>query len=134
MIKIPLSGLFKPLSPAFPFEDFCRLGLSDFYLPQSGLRLSCDEGQYIIEADVPGFEKQDIKASLEKSVLDITAKRETTEESGQQNRFTRYLVVLPEDAITDAPKTCYENGVLTLRFERKELEVPTSEAKQIEIK
>ena len=98
------------------------------------------DGQYILEADLPGFKKEDISVDIDKDCLTITAehKSEEKEENAdsyiRRERFygsyTRSFNVKGID--TEAITAAYNDGVLTLTMPKKEPEVPA--ARRLEIK
>lgn len=94
--------------------------------------------RFLLEAELPGFGKEDITLDLKDSILTIQAqhKQESQEESGQyirrerrQGSFTRTFDVsgIDEGAITAA----YENGILALTLPKQAPVVP--EKRQIVI-
>lgn len=79
--------------------------------------------EYIIEADLPGFEKENINISYEKGYLTISAKRTTLKEDSEENfvkkertfgEFSRsfYMNNVDEDKINAK----FENGVLKINL------------------
>lgn len=94
--------------------------------------------RFLLEAELPGFGKEDITLDLKDSILTIQAqhKQESQEESGQyirrerrQGSFTRTFDVsgIDEGAIT----ATYENGILALTLPKQAPVVP--EKRQIVI-
>ena len=94
-----------------------------------------DEGDhYLLEADLPGFQKGDIDLHLEDGVLTITAKHQETSEQKQEGKYicrerrvgsyarSFDMSGIQEDAISAA----YENGVLTLKLPKQGEVVPQS--------
>ncbi len=95
------------------------------------------DGRYIIDMDVPGFAKEDIKIALYKGNLTVSAEHaETKEEKDSQGTlvrrerysgtYTRTFYVGEHIKEGDV-KARMENGVLTL-------EIPTEETKKEEEK
>ncbi len=88
-----------------------------------------DEGDhFLLEADLPGFRKEDIDLHLQDGLLSITAKHDETSENKDENgkyvcrerrvgSFTRSFNVsgIQEDAISAS----YENGVLKLTLPKQ---------------
>ena len=88
-----------------------------------------DEGDhFLLEADLPGFKKEDIDLHLQDGVLTITAKHDETVENKDEGgkyvcrerrvgSFTRSFNVsgIQEDAISAG----YENGVLKLTLPKQ---------------
>lgn len=98
-------------------------------------------GEYLLEADLPGFKKEDINVNLENNYLTISAERKVeNEEKDKKGRyircersygsFTRSFDV--SDVDTDKITASYEDGVLKLTMPKKEKTLPT--AKKLEIK
>lgn len=100
-----------------------------------------DEGDhYLMEADLPGFDKKDIHLDINGDTLIVHAERHSkAEEKDQQNRVVRversygsYSRSFDISAINaDGIKAKYENGVLTLTLPKKEATTP--ETKRLEI-
>ena len=98
------------------------------------------DGKYILEADLPGFKKEDISVDIDKDCLTITAehKSEEKEENADSyirreryyGSYTRSFNVKGID--TEAITAAYNDGVLTLTMPKKEPEVPA--ARRLEIK
>ena len=126
-----------------PFRDFEEMSRSFWDNNNvSAFRTDITEkdGQYILEADLPGFKKEDISVDIDKDCLTITAehKSEEKEENAdsyiRRERFygsyTRSFNVKGID--TEAITAAYNDGVLTLTMPKKEPEVPA--ARRLEIK
>lgn len=89
---------------------------------------------YLLEADLPGFDKGDIDLHLQDGVLTITAKHQDTSEKKEEGKYLcrerRYgsyqrsfdVTGIQEDAITAA----YDNGVLKLTLPKQGEVVPQS--------
>ena len=98
--------------------------------------------KYVIEMDLPGFEKENIKLELNNGYLTITGKQENNideeeEKYVHKERFygecTRSFYVgdnIKEEDI-DAE---FKNGMLKIDIPKKEEQKEISETKQIEIK
>ena len=98
------------------------------------------DGSYVLEAELPGFKKEDINVDIDKDCLTITAehKSEEKEENADSyirreryyGSYTRSFNVKGID--TEAITAAYNDGVLTLTMPKKEPEVPA--ARWLEIK
>ena len=124
------------------FNDFDR----DFFGSSAPMK-SCrtdirDEGdKFVMETELPGFEKEDISLDINGSQLTIAASHST--ESGEKDskgeyirrerRFGSYRRSFDIGGInTDEISAEYKNGILTIGFPKKEAEAPVS--KRLEIK
>lgn len=130
--------------PAYnPFRDFEEMSRSFWDNNNvSAFRTDITEkdGKYILEADLPGFKKEDISVDIDKDCLTITAehKSEEKEENADSyirreryyGSYTRSFNVKGID--TEAITAAYNDGVLTLTMPKKEPEVPA--ARRLEIK
>ncbi len=95
------------------------------------------DGMYLLDIDLPGFTKEDIKISLYNGNLTVTAEHHKNEEEknaeGRIIRQERYMGSCSRswyvgEAIKDSDiKAAFENGILTL-------EVPTEKKKEAEEK
>ncbi len=100
-----------------------------------------DEGDhFLLEADLPGFPKENIKLELDGDILTVKAERSSkNEENDEENRVVRrersygsYQRQFDVGGIdTDSIKCRYEDGVLKLTLPKKEQILP--KARQIEI-
>lgn len=101
-----------------------------------------DEKDYRLEAELPGFNKEDIHLEVKDNVLTITAKHEENTDEKDDNgkcirkerrssSYQRSFSVEglePEDIMAQ-----YRNGVLTVTVPKKEVLPQKEEAKQIAI-
>ena len=93
-----------------------------------------------LEADLPGFKKEDIKIGLENDRLTISAERKDEHEEKGKNgcirrersygSFTRSFDV--SGIRTEDIKAAYDNGVLDLKLPKKTAEVSSSRQISIE--
>jgi HSP20 family protein len=103
-----------------------------------------DEGEsYVVTADLPGYEKEDIDVRLSGSTLMIRAERSTdieTEEADSDGEYVRRersresvnrSVQLPERVAQDETDASYQNGVLTVTLP-KETSLDSGESIPIE--
>ncbi|MPN59108.1 18 kDa heat shock protein [bioreactor metagenome] len=94
----------------------------------------------MLEADLPGFDKKDIKIDIDGGYLTINAERHSkSEEKDDKNNYIRcersygsFSRSFDVSAInTDAIAASYDNGVLKLTMPKKTPEVPTSRRLEI---
>ena len=98
--------------------------------------------KYVIEVDLPGFEKDNIKLSLENGYLSINAKQER-EENTEETKYVHkerfygecsrsfYVGDTIEEEDIEAE---FKNGILKIDIPKKEDQPDQKETKQIEIK
>lgn len=124
----------------YPFEEMERMmeqmrramyegrtGLPAFDVGGRGINLSLDEDDdgYVVVADMPGFEKEEIDLRFEDGSLSVEASHETSEEDGVSARHhTRHVherIHVPGEIIEEEITASYHNGVL-------EVHLPTPES------
>ena len=101
-----------------------------------------DEGDhYLVEADLPGFKKEDIKVDLDGDVLTVAAERnkENEEKDNKGNYLRRERVYgsvsrsFDVSSIkTEEIKVGYKDGVLSLTLPKKTSSVPVTRRLEIE--
>ena len=107
------------------FDDFFRpMSQASAEVPPA-IDVHESEGQYVIKADLPGIEKDDVKVTLENGILSInaeTTKEDKEEKDGkvvrQERHFGRYLRQLSVGSDVDpaAISAQFDNGVLRLEL------------------
>lgn len=134
---------YRRVSAYNPFRDFEEMSRSFWDNNNvSAFRTDITEkdGKYILEADLPGFKKEDISVDIDKDCLTITAEHKSEEKDENADSYirreryygsyTRSFNVKGID--TEAITAAYNDGVLTLTMPKKEPEVPA--ARRLEIK
>ena len=101
-----------------------------------------DEGDhFLLEADLPGFDKKDIKLDVNNDVLTIKAERHSkVEKKDKKNKFVHversygsYCRDFDVSMIkVDDIMARYENGVLSLELPKKDEAIPESKHLEIE--
>lgn len=98
--------------------------------------------KYIVDVDLPGFEKENINVSLEKGYLNISAKVDKKEENKEhekyvhRERFTGECsrsFYLGDDIKEEDIRAEFKNGILKVEVPKKEEQKKLNEPKQIEI-
>ena len=131
-------GYYNPFKELEEFEK--RLFSNQSITPQFRTDIRDTEKEYILEADLPGFDKEDISLSIENGYLTVSAEHKTNEEEKDEKgnyirrersygSYSRCFDIsgIDEDAISAS----FKNGVLELRLP-KETEKKIA-AKKIEI-
>ena len=97
--------------------------------------------EYLLEADLPGFDKKDIRVDINGDELLITAERKSEKEEKKENggyiyrersfgSFSRSFDVSGVD--TEKIKGDYKDGVLTLTLPKKQETLPSSRRLELE--
>lgn len=119
-----------------PFGSFFRSGdIAEFKTD-----ITDDGENFVLEADLPGFDKKDIHLDISENTLTINAERHSEcEQKDKKDKYVRversygkYSRQFDVSAVnTDEMKAKYENGVLKLIMPKKQAAVP--EARRLEI-
>jgi len=126
------------------FNDNYLPGFFDRESDKNGLSLPAvnveeNDKEYRIEVAAPGLEKEDLKISVEDSVLTISSEKKTeNEEKDDQyirrefsyNSFRRSFN-LPEETNLDKVSAKHKNGVLNVYIPKSEVKVTTSKEVKI---
>ncbi len=124
------------------FNDFDNNFFGDS-MPINSCRTDIrDDGdKYVMESELPGFEKEDIKLDINGTQLTIAAEHSTNsdekDEKGNYIRRERSFGSYKRsfdisDVDSEAISAAYKNGILTLELPKKKPEEPVS--KRLEIK
>ena len=128
-------------NPFQDFDDLERAFFSDRSLGELKTDIKDTGDSYTLEADLPGFKKEDIHVDVKDNTLSITAERHSEfEQKEKKNSFLRcersfgsYSRSFNLDGIdVDKISAAYENGVLKLTLPKL---VPAKAAtRRLEIK
>jgi len=123
---------FKPLQRLKRFFEDWDLDLPTETVNFPKIDIWEDEEKYVVEAELPGFDKKDIDINVTDDILTIKASRKKEEEKKDKNyyyaersygEFVR-SVRLPSEVDKKSIKAKYNNGVLELTLPK------TKEAKE----
>ena len=138
MMLVPRRNSFDLLDDFFE-DDF--FGRKERNLMKTDIREKDDK--YIIDIDLPGFEKENINLSLENGYLNIHAKVEKNEHNKEKEKFihkerfygecSRSFYVGDEIKEKDINAE-FKNGILKVEIPKKEKNKEDKTIKQIEIK
>lgn len=116
------------------FDDFNRSSLITAAGNSSGMNLYEEDNQVVVEANLPGLKAEEIEVTYDRGSLWIKGKKEM--EDKERNYFHRssnayaYVIDIPSSVDESlSPKAEYENGVMTIRFQKSEKAKP----KRIEV-
>ena len=124
------------------FDDFEKRFLDTGFTSVKQFRTDVvDKGEsFLLQAELPGFSKEDIQICLSDNYLTISAKRNEEKKESDHNyirqerrygEFSRSFDLTGID--TESISASYENGVLNLELPKVK-EAPVPPVKQIEIK
>ena len=133
---------YRRISAYNPFRDFEEMSRSfwdDSNVSAFRTDITEKDGKYILEADLPGFKKEDISVDIDKDCLTISAEHKSEENEEDANSYIRreryygsYSRCFNVKGIdTEAISAAYNDGVLTLTMPKKEPEIPA--ARRLEI-
>ena len=125
------------------FHDFEKDFFGENSLMTTSFRtdIQDDGNKYILEAELPGFSKDDINIDISNDYLTISAERrsenEEKDKDGRYIRKERYYGSFKRsfdvsNVNTDAIDAEYKNGILKLNLPKKEVPQPTT--RRLEIK
>lgn len=98
--------------------------------------------KYIIDIDLPGYEKENIKIDVEDGYLTVHATIDSNKEEKEEGKFVRkerYVgscsrsFYVGEDVKEDDIKATFRNGILKLEIPKKEEKKELPEKKYIQI-
>jgi HSP20 family protein len=133
-----------------PFDMFDEM-MPDFWNGDTGLEKSFSgfntdvsekDGNYVLEAELPGFNKEDINIDLKNDILTISAQH--SDEKKEEDKDTNYIrkerhfssysrSFRVENVTSEDINASYENGILTVKFPKRDA-LPEKEVKKIEVK
>lgn len=122
------------------FNNFFDGFFNDIYEMKNPLTtdLSEKDGVYTLSANLAGFDKDDIKVELKNGYLNISAEKSEKEEGDEEHYYLKesYSKVnrsffVGKDFTEEDFNAKFENGLLTLTFDKKE---PKQLGTTIEIK
>ncbi len=89
------------------------------------------DGEFVLVADLPGFEKEEIEVSFSDDTLTVAGKHEVSGEDFSRARELSERLTLPKSVEKDGIEATYRNGVLEVRLPIAEEE--TDDGDRIEI-
>ena len=127
-------------NPFRELEEMSRSFWNDTELTAFRTDIKKQDGNYILEAELPGFKKEDISIDIDKDCLTISAEHKSEENEDDKDKgfirreryygsYSRSFNIKGIDA--DAISASYNDGVLTLTMPEKTPEIPA--ARRLEI-
>ena len=139
MMLVPRRGSFDLFDDFFRGDDFFKRPETN--LMKTDIRETKDK--YIIEMDLPGYNKENINLSLDHGYLEVSAKVEKVEDSSEDSKYVhkeRYYgecsrkFYVGEDIEEDSIEASFDNGILKIDVPKKIEQEKLPETKKIEIK
>lgn len=134
---------YRRVSAYNPFrelEEMSRSFWNDTELTAFRTDIKKQDGNYILEAELPGFKKEDISIDIDKDCLTISAEHKSEENEDDKDKgfirreryYGSYSRSFNIKGINgDAISASYNDGVLTLTMPEKTPEIPA--ARRLEI-
>jgi len=123
------------------FFDRLWRGFDDLQLDAPRIEVKEQKDKYLVRAELPGFDREEVKAEVEEGVLRIEARHkeekwDQDEEEGWRSVETRAgslfrTIPLPEDVVTENIQAEMKNGVLRLTLPRDPARAGTGKEIQI---
>ena len=138
MMLVPRKHDFDIFDNFFDDDFFPR---KEYNLMKTDIREKKDK--FLVDIDLPGFEKENINLSLNNGYLNIHAKVNKEEHNNEDEKYLRRERVYSEcsrsfyvgdDIKEEDIHAEFKNGILKITIPKKELEDKRKEIKQIEIK
>lgn len=139
MMLVPRRNNFDLFDDFFRDDDF--LTRKERNLMKTDIREKKDK--YIVEVDLPGFDKENINLSLNNGYLEINAKVEKEDKNEKEERYVRKerffgecsrSFFVGEDITEEDINAEFKNGILRIDIPKKEEQKHEKEIKHIEIK
>ncbi len=123
-------SLVGEYDPFREFENLERRFFGSAVVPDFRIDISEREDRYVLEADLPGFSKEDIHIDLEGTYMTVRAERATPSTEGNEGHYLRSERTFGtvertfelSGVDTDGLQASYENGVLTVQMPKKTVE------------
>lgn len=123
----PVAGMRRWLQDAFDaFDDFGPRLEPASRTGDNSVAADLYEGDDAFQAvlELPGFEKQDVKVSLENKVLTVKAERSEKDGENEQTYAVSRSVAVPDHISPDKVAAKLENGILTVNLPKAEEKKP----------
>lgn len=121
--------------------DQLPMGGESLQPSEMGVDLADRGDEFVLTADVPGFDREDIELKLTDSTVHITARRESEETETDEEFYVKSerarqsmsrSVRLPDRVDHDQVSATYNNGVLTVEMPKTEPDDPEGRSIDIE--
>ena len=139
MMLVPRRNSFDLFDNFFGDEDF--FPKRERNLMKTDIKEKKDK--YEIKMDLPGYEKENIDINLNNGYLEVSAKVEKEDNTGEEEKFVRRerfygecsrSFYVGEDIKEEDIEAEFKNGILKIEVPKKEAEEEEAEIKKITIK
>lgn len=139
MMLVPRRNSFDLFDNFFGDDDF--FPKKEHHLMKTDIKEKKDK--YVIEMDLPGYEKENINLELNNGYLEVSAKVEKEENNEDEEKFVRRERFFGEcsrsfyigDEISEEDINAeFKNGTLKIEVPKKEEQTKLPETKKINIK
>ncbi|SFS08014.1 HSP20 family protein [Halomicrobium zhouii] len=96
----------------------------------AGVTVEERDGEYVVLADLPGFEREEIDLTFDDGVLTIDGTHEVTDDHEYRQRTVSESVRIPAEVVVDDVNATYRNGVLEVTLP---VEAAASDAVRIDV-
>lgn len=143
MMLVPRKDYFDLFDDFFEDDFFPRnrvLSKKERNLMKTDIKEKKDK--YLLDIDLPGFEKENIKISLDNGYLNIEAKVDSKKEKEDEEKFVRRERYFGEcsrsfyvgDQLKEEDiQASFKNGILKIELPKKQIKDESKEIKQIPI-
>ena len=131
-MMIPRKNNYDLLDEVFGDEPFFERGFSKQEANLMKTDVKEKDGNYILEIDVPGYSKEDIKIELENGYITVTAEKE--ENKDEEDKKSRYIhkerffgkcsrsYYAGDNVKEEDIKATFKNGILKIEFPKEKKE------------
>lgn len=111
------------------FDDFFRTGLSRVKTDSFKIDVEKNDKEYIVTAELPGVNKENINVEVENSILTISVSKEEEKEEKDEERnylhrerssFNAVRQISLEDVDDSKISAALDNGILTVKLPIRE--------------
>ncbi|MFC7315299.1 Hsp20/alpha crystallin family protein [Halomarina halobia] len=82
----------------------------------ANVSIETDDDGYVVHADLPGFERDELELTFDDGVLTLSGDHEVADETSARRRNVFEQVTIPGDVLAEEVTASYRNGVLEVRL------------------
>lgn len=115
-LAVKSASVLNPFRSLFDYWPTKFNSFFDFDFDPVGIRVGGDDNKVSVDFDVPSFDKNEIKTSIDRGVLHVECKN--------SKRSAYFSSTIPYTAEAGSAEVKLNNGVLTVSFNRSEASKP----------